>query len=151
MGTPRLSTPRHVSLKMHCTLQYEACVGYTVNSPVIRLHIYNFTVWIIVKTNHLNAPRNADHTTITMHTTHVRQTSSHIISYCQVLYMTIIYLLDSTNLTFVRYCWHTICSPGLMSFMGFLVIAMPLPWQPLSGLVIYVLFFLVRQNAWKSP
>lgn len=48
------------------------------------------------------------------------------------------------------YCWQIMCSPCWMS-LGLRVMKMPLPWQPLSGLQMYVLFFLVRLYAWKSP
>ena len=34
---------------------------------------------------------------------------------------------------------------------GFLLINIPFPWHPFSGLEMYDLFFFCRQNAWKSP
>lgn len=45
--------------------------------------------------------------------------------------------------TLVIYCWQIMCSPCFIS-LGFRVMKMPRPWQPLSGLQMYVLFFLIR-------
>lgn len=48
--------------------------------------------------------------------------------------------------TFEMYCWTTQCSPALIS-LGLLKMKIPLPWLPLSGLEIKVVFFLLLQNA----
>lgn len=52
-------------------------------------------------------------------------------------------------LTLEMYTWQIMCSPAWMSLVD-LVMKMPLPWQPVSGLQMYVLFFLARMYAWKS-